>query len=495
MKKVIIIGAGIAGLTCAIYAKRNGFDTEIYELHTLPGGECTGWDRGDYHFDGCIHWLVGSKPGTSFHKIWRDTGALDDTVKILNHEIFARYEEKETAINFYSNVDRLKAHLIEIAPEDKKEIHKLDKTLRKIANLEMPIEKPMDMLRGRDGLKLAIKNIGGFLNMSKYRNMSMDKFISQFKNPLLKESFLALFPADYTAMSFLSTLGSMNNGDSGYPIGGSRALAKRMEKHYLDLGGRIFYKSKVDKILVKGNQAVGIKLIGGQEAYADYIISCADGYATLINMLEDKYTPEIYKTLFAHPHSYPTITSALVFLGINAQIPYTYRNLVIKRKEPATIGGVTIENTNILHYGFDPNMASEGNTVIAVLYDGNYDYWNALYQDQEKYGAEKKKLEDDAIAAVVERYPLAEGKIEITDVVTPMTYERYCNAWRGAWMTWVKPSKNVPNYFPGLLPGLKNFMMAGMWTLPPGGLPGAAAAGRFAAHRLCLENGMAFKTS
>jgi len=140
-------------------------------------------------------------------------------------------------------------------------------------------------------------------------------------------------------------------------------------------------------------------------------------------------------------------------------------------------------------------MASEGKTVIAVLYDGNYDYWNALYQDQEKYGAEKKKLEDDAIAAVVERYPLAEGKIEITDVVTPMTYERYCNAWRGAWMTWVKPSKNVPNYFPGLLPGLKNFMMAGMWTLPPGGLPGAAAAGRFAAHRLCLENGMAFKTS
>ena len=64
MKKVVIIGAGIAGLTCGIYAQKNGFETEIYEQHTIPGGECTGWDRGGYHFDGCLHWLVGSKPGT-----------------------------------------------------------------------------------------------------------------------------------------------------------------------------------------------------------------------------------------------------------------------------------------------------------------------------------------------------------------------------------------------------------------------------------------------
>ncbi len=62
MKKVIIIGAGIAGLTCGVYARINGFETEIYELHTIPGGECTGWDRKGYHFDGCIHWLMGSKP-------------------------------------------------------------------------------------------------------------------------------------------------------------------------------------------------------------------------------------------------------------------------------------------------------------------------------------------------------------------------------------------------------------------------------------------------
>ncbi|UOO37469.1 hypothetical protein IZU99_09485 [Oscillospiraceae bacterium CM] len=81
----------------------------------------------------------------------------------------------------------------------------------------------------------------------------------------------------------------------------------------------------------------------------------------------------------------------------------------------------------------------------------------------------------------------------MTDVVTPMTYARYCNAWRGSWMTWVKNDRDVPRYYPGVLPGLENFIMAGMWTLPPGGLPGAAAAGRFAAQRLCLQNHIAFR--
>ena len=62
-KRVLVIGAGIAGLSTASYLQRNGFDTEIFELHTQPGGLCTAWKRGGYTFDGCIHWLMGS--GTS----------------------------------------------------------------------------------------------------------------------------------------------------------------------------------------------------------------------------------------------------------------------------------------------------------------------------------------------------------------------------------------------------------------------------------------------
>ena len=61
-RKVIIIGAGIAGLSAGCYLQMNGYDTEIFELHTKPGGLCAWWKRKGYTIDGCIHWWVGSRP-------------------------------------------------------------------------------------------------------------------------------------------------------------------------------------------------------------------------------------------------------------------------------------------------------------------------------------------------------------------------------------------------------------------------------------------------
>lgn len=37
-RSVIIIGAGIAGLSAGCYARMNGYDTHILEMHDEPGG-------------------------------------------------------------------------------------------------------------------------------------------------------------------------------------------------------------------------------------------------------------------------------------------------------------------------------------------------------------------------------------------------------------------------------------------------------------------------
>jgi phytoene dehydrogenase-like protein len=75
-KKIIIIGAGIAGLSAGCYARMNGYDAEIYETHSLPGGLCTSWIKGGYTIDGCLHWLTGSAPSDSFYQIWKELGAI-----------------------------------------------------------------------------------------------------------------------------------------------------------------------------------------------------------------------------------------------------------------------------------------------------------------------------------------------------------------------------------------------------------------------------------
>jgi cation diffusion facilitator CzcD-associated flavoprotein CzcO len=70
LRKAAIIGAGVAGLSAGCYARMNGYDAEIYESHSLPGGVCASWRRGEYLFDHCRHWVLGSGRGEASPCAW-----------------------------------------------------------------------------------------------------------------------------------------------------------------------------------------------------------------------------------------------------------------------------------------------------------------------------------------------------------------------------------------------------------------------------------------
>jgi phytoene dehydrogenase-like protein len=42
-KSIIIIGAGLAGLSTGCYAQMNGYKTQIFEMQNKPGGVCVSW--------------------------------------------------------------------------------------------------------------------------------------------------------------------------------------------------------------------------------------------------------------------------------------------------------------------------------------------------------------------------------------------------------------------------------------------------------------------
>jgi phytoene dehydrogenase-like protein len=73
---ILIIGAGIVGLSTGCYARMNGYGATIMEMHTTPGGLCTSWTRDGYTFDGSIHNLDGTSPDSAFHRMWRELGVV-----------------------------------------------------------------------------------------------------------------------------------------------------------------------------------------------------------------------------------------------------------------------------------------------------------------------------------------------------------------------------------------------------------------------------------
>ena len=71
MKNILIVGAGLAGLSAGIYAQERGFNCTILEQHKIPGGNSTSWKRNGYLFECGLHWLTGL-----VHGVWdsRDVG-------------------------------------------------------------------------------------------------------------------------------------------------------------------------------------------------------------------------------------------------------------------------------------------------------------------------------------------------------------------------------------------------------------------------------------
>ena len=137
-KRLLIIGAGVAGLAAGCYGQMNGYQTEIFELHDLPGGLCTAWERRGYVFDGCIHYLFGSGEGQPFHRMWQELGAVQGR-QFVHHAEYQRLTDGEQTLIVYSDPDRLEAHLCALSPEDAPLIHSLAEGIRHFTRFDMSL--------------------------------------------------------------------------------------------------------------------------------------------------------------------------------------------------------------------------------------------------------------------------------------------------------------------------------------------------------------------
>ena len=90
------------------------------------------------------------------------------------------------------------------------------------------------------------------------------------------------------------------------------------------------------------------------------------------------------------------------------------------------------------------------------------------------------------------RFPGFAASVEMRDVATPLTYERYTGNWKGSTLGWMTATNNFLTHPSKTLPGLGNFYMAGQWMEPGGGIPQAAISGRNVMQIICDQDKMAF---
>lgn len=491
-KSVIVIGGGIAGLTAGIYCRLSGIDVTILEQHSIPGGMCTGWKRKGYTFDGAMHWLTGSADGTTLNKLWREVGAIDDSVKVRYDDPFRSAEYNGGIIYIFRDAEKTRKHFDEISPEDKEATKQFVSDIKALRNMQMPItdikgvraENPTRMKLGTMMKMAKVMPI-----MNRLSNMSAQEYINRFKSPAIRLLLESVVPGgDYSAIGIMVTLATLCAGDGGYPEGGSIALPKRMADKFLSLGGKLLCNTRVQRISVKDGKTTGV-IVNEKLMPADVVIVTQDTIAASEQLFEKPLTDAwIVKLKEQVKHA----ACCFISVGVKEVLKETP---LFSLPKPIKCGGFEYNALGFNNYSDYKGYAPEGSTALTIFLGGDsYDFWKKA-KDEGRYEAEKQLVADQIVEAMVTKYPQLEGKFEVIDVATPVTYERYTGSSHGSWMEIMEKGRSAMQSCPCTVSDTKGVYFAGHRTLCPGGMPAALATGRNAAQMACRQFDIVFKNN
>jgi len=503
-KSLIIIGAGLAGLAAGCYAQMNGYRSRIFEHHSQPGGVAAWWRRGQYHIDGGIHFLMGHREGQPLYELYRELGtAAPDTVTDMTEYGAFVDEASGKRLLLSSDLGQIISALASLSPADARPINDLAAGASAFQaagafdiGMGAPPELagPLAMLSQFWGMRKVLKYFGG-----KYARPATE-FARELHDPTLRYVVENLFLPEAPLWFILMVLALLDDRQMGLLTRGCEGFVRPIEKRYRDLGGEVVYHATVEKILVDGDKAVGVRLASpegtlrsGEEHRADAVISAADGYSTLFQMLDGRYAD---KKVRARYRDWQLIKPwVMLSFGVGREFPGEPHFTLFRLAEPITVGPQKVELLGLRIFNYSPHFAPAGKTVIQPSFESEWDYWHDLQQrDRAAYEAAKEQVAAEVLHRLEAYYPSLSSHVEMTDVATPYTTWRYTLNYRGAYMGWLPTGPQLMTLLPRTLPGLANFVMAGQWVIPGGGVPTSLLSGRDAVRILCKRAGKPFVT-
>ena len=488
--RLVIIGAGIAGLTAGCYAARSGYRTTILEMGQVPGGLCTSWRRKGYLFDGSVAGLAGTSPEAPIYRLWRDIGVVDHCPLYDPVDFGTVVAPDGRAVTVYTDVDRLEAHLLDNFPRDAATIAEFARALRSCTRLDIPFRTD-DGLAGAVAIaRTGASSLRSLPVMLKYGRLTLREFNRRLQDPFCRQVFdnLVHFGGpDVPLLTVLLPIAYAHRRMTGIPRDGWLAFGRAVERRYLELGGEIRYGAKVERLETLGGAVRGVGLASGELIAADRVLSAADGRFTRTVLLGEDGARFDPRRVSDQP--------VQVNLGVAEDWSATGALTYLLPDAPAAAGHpqsrVTVQNK---HY--DPQAAPPGKSALTVFLESDYAFWKTLEADRPAYQTEKRRCAELVIEAIGRHRAGFADTVEVVDVSTPLTRERYTGNWLGAMQAFRPDASMIKALLQGAPRyderGLSGFYSAGQWVESWGGVTTAAQSGRNAVRALCKKDGARF---
>jgi phytoene desaturase len=480
---VIIIGAGVAGLTCGSLLAKRGLKVLIIEKNEKMGGCCTSFEKDGFSFDLSVQSMGECQRGG---RVWRLLNELNllDQIQFIPLEPAREYHFPDLKVLQSSHLETHIENLSQLFPKERMGIKQIYQILERIFEEFSHIP-----------IFLNLSDLTAFSStypvLSQYQDRTYSDLLDEWiSSPLLKtllsiRSSYALLPPDE-----LSVVG-MAGIEMSYFLHGVSCIRGRVEelpfkmgKIFQVLGGQFLSRHEADRILIKDKRATGVHLMDGQELTGKVVVSNIDAYATYFKLIGEDNLPSRFRSKLNGLR--PSLSYFILYLGIEGELDglsnannevflndrlqdeyqVIYRNQI---SEDAPFYLLAPSKVN-------PSHAPRGRNTLCLSCKVPYQLspdWDQTIRDQ---------LSRRLISKASSLIPDLEKRIVVKVETTPKTIEQWTGNRYGAAYGWAQTPRQSGIYRLQRTTPIPNLFLTGHWTSPGGGISGVVASGEVTAH-------------
>ena len=413
-KEVIVIGAGLSGLTCAALLAKRGLKVKVIEAQFKPGGSCGIFKRNDVIFEQGAAMLYGfGEKGFNPHRFVFNS--LEESIDMIKHDDLYAINYGEHRIVFYEDIDKF-------INSDMEKLY-----LNVIA--EQPTYISPDIVKREDGLKQLLRHPLSYMKFLGYLNCSAESVLKKyFKDKEVFKFFDKLTSTYcYTKVSetpaVLSAVMFIDNhyGGSYYPAGSTMNLVGKLERVIEENNGEMIYNTQVEKILVENSKAIAIKIKDGTTINTDFVV-----YSGTIWNLYKKLINEY----ISDDTTYPSVVLySLVKAKVipDGTLPI---EMLVSNKD-------NIDENELTAYilSIDDKTLCPSNYHTVITIGPSFKEWprgDEEYSNSEGYKKKKEKEISRILDVLESRFPGFKDNVVYRELATPSTLERYVMKEKGA---------------------------------------------------------------
>lgn len=512
---VIIVGAGLGGLTAGAKLAKEGRSVLIIDQHAVPGGYATTYKRKGSSVEVGLHVMDGFDADDPKVGIFEDLEIFDN-VELIKTPEFYRVTNGETDFVMPHGREQAIAKLVERYPNEERGIRKffniLSKTRREAFRVPrrrwlyllafplLPFICPNVVFRER-------QTIGGLL----------DSLIGSQELKLILTANIAYYHTNPYTMSvtyFSVAQGSFIGGGCHFVKGGSQVLSDYLASVIKKKGGDVVLRHRVEEVIVKGGRAAGVRYrpctppsarastdtapdpraaADAIEVFGDRIVANTAIPNLATGLIKDEPARrKIAKLIKGQEISLPLLA---LYVGFDRSLKTMGNEVYFTKLLPGSVTSMADLGNNwydddyskralvFVDYGqIDAGLDPEGKSSGCICTFDPYEVWADL--TPEEYTDRKRRVTDTLIERLDRQWPGVKDQVVYADLGTPITMKRYTLNTNGTAYGFAQIPKQAGRHRIRIKSPVRDLYFASAWTQPGHGFSGAILSGYWCAEEL-----------